>query len=206
MKALIIAQNENTTHSCVEYLTSVGAETICYRWALKAMDNIEEVSPHLLLIDTDDFPRLWKTTVQFISADSRFDSLIVVLLSKKGLEESESDKAKHLNVRLVLKNELTESDKKSLYNLLTSEELIPERVSQSLVFRHPSSYETIGGSIIGMFGSMIIFKPKTPMLTHDIKAGTIIKSSTLKISHAIVEPVLKVLQNAGGELQLQILS
>ncbi len=110
MKALVIADNEKVIKRINSTLESFGYDTIVYRWLLKALDNIEEISPHLIVISTEDYPRHWKTLTQFAewtqnaenseTADS-FDVIQfpqVILMVGDNFSAEEEDKAKTLRV------------------------------------------------------------------------------------------------------------
>ena len=205
MKTLLITASREETDNCAQYLESIGSENITYRWPVKAMDNISEIDPHVLVINADDFPRLWKTFVQFIRADSKFDKVIIFLVSGSDLSEKEQEKAQVLGIKKVLPRKLTETDKKNVYNMLVQEDLVTEKTSMQFAFRHPADYHIVTGRIMSMFSSIIIFKPERRYLIDNIKPGTVIKSCTLKIGHTTTEPPVKVLANNGLELELQIL-
>ncbi len=205
MKTLLITASETETENCAQYLESIGSENITYRWPVKAMDNISEIAPHLVVINADDFPRLWKTFVQFMRADPTFDHAIIFLVSGHDLSEKEQEKAQTLGIKKVLPRKLSETDKRTIYNMLVQENLVSEKTSMQFAFRHPADYRIITGRIMSMFSSIIIFKPEKRYLIDNIKPGTVIKSCTLKIGHTTTEPPVKVLSNNGLELELQIL-
>lgn len=205
MKTLLITASETETENCAQYLESIGSENITYRWPVKAMDNISEIAPHLVVINADDFPRLWKTFVQFMRADPTFDHAIIFLVSGHDLSEKEQEKAQTLGIKKVLPRKLSETDKRTIYNMLVQGNLVSEKTSMQFAFRHPADYRIITGRIMSMFSSIIIFKPEKRYLIDNIKPGTVIKSCTLKIGHTTTEPPVKVLSNNGLELELQIL-
>lgn len=206
MKTLILASDaEKSVQNCTDFLLSIGSEIIAYKWPLKAIDNIDEIKPHLILIDVDSFPRLWKTVTQFVNADKNFDNCFIVLVSKDSLSEEENKKAKALNIDLVLNKNMNEPEKKRLHTLLSNEGLISKHITQNLIFKHPQTYNIITGQIACMFSSVIIFHPDNPLLTENIKIGTIIKSCTLTVGQAVIEPLLKVVKNVKTEIQFQIL-
>lgn len=206
MKTLLIAGNDSDTQNCTDYLKTIGSENILYRWPLKAIDNIDEIDPQMVVINADDFPRHWKICIQFLRSIPHYEHIPVFLLSKKGLEAIELDKAECLGVRKVLTPALPETEQKIFYNILLQEDLIIEKTSISVIFQHPLTYRPVTGQIVGMFASMIIFKPDNSFITRDIKNGTILKSCTLKIGHAVTEPLIKVLKNQNTEIQLQIMT
>ena len=64
MKALLVADDEKAINNISEVLKAAGYDTIVYTWLLKALDNIEEIAPHLIIVSTGDYPRHWKTLAQ----------------------------------------------------------------------------------------------------------------------------------------------
>ena len=47
MKALLIAEEEQTINALTPVIKGAGAEIIVYRWLLKALDNVEEIAPEV---------------------------------------------------------------------------------------------------------------------------------------------------------------
>ena len=99
MKALLVADDEMVINNISEVLKSAGYDTIVYKWLLKALDNLEEIAPHLIVISTGDYPRHWKTLAQYASAG--FGDYIpqVILYTEENLSEEELKKAQALHVR-----------------------------------------------------------------------------------------------------------
>lgn len=99
MKALLIADDELAITNISQVLETAGYDVIVYKWLLKALDNIEEIAPHLIVVSTKDYPRHWKTLTQF--AETAFSGYRpeVVLYTDGTLDEEELKKAEALKVR-----------------------------------------------------------------------------------------------------------
>ena len=97
MKALIIADDEVVIRRVSAMAESSGYDVIVYRWFLKALDNMEEVAPHLVIISIIDYPRHWKTLAQFASG-SNFRTTII-LYTSGSLSAEETEKAAQLGIR-----------------------------------------------------------------------------------------------------------
>ncbi len=99
MKALIVADDERAIANISEVLKIAGYDTIIYRWMLKALDNIEEIAPHLIVVSTRDYPRHWKTLAQYSCAG--FGDYIpeMILYADESFPEDELKKAEQLHVR-----------------------------------------------------------------------------------------------------------
>ncbi len=99
MKAIIISDEQKTIDALDSFLTERNFGTIIYRWLLKALDNIEEIRPDLVIVSANEYPRHWKTLTQFASSGIGGNSANVVLLSAIPLSSEESDKALALGVK-----------------------------------------------------------------------------------------------------------
>ena len=101
MKALIVLDDKEKLSSISEKLTNAGFDTICYQWLMKALDNLEEISPHLVIISAEDYPRHWKVFVQHIKAHFKDDNTKVFLLTSS-LTEEEQKKVKYLGIQDII--------------------------------------------------------------------------------------------------------
>lgn len=94
MKSLLISESQDTLDSYADFFKSMGYENLCYRWLLKAMDNLEELKPDLVFINASDYPRHWKTLVQYIKTSGVCNP--VLLLAAEHLNDDEQAKARFL--------------------------------------------------------------------------------------------------------------
>ena len=98
MKALLISESDEILNSYAAFFKEAGYDTVCYRWLLKAMDNLEEIEPQLVFIDGFGYPRHWKTLAQYIKTS--FKNAPLVLLAAD-LSEEEAKKADCLDVHCI---------------------------------------------------------------------------------------------------------
>lgn len=99
MKALLVADDEKAITNISEVLKTAGYDVIVYKWLLKAMDNIEEIAPHLIVISTKDYPRHWKTLAQYSTTLAADYTPEIILYAEEPLPEEEEKKAEALHVR-----------------------------------------------------------------------------------------------------------
>lgn len=119
MKALIICDEKSVIEKLDKILCGCGFDTIIYNWLLKALDNIEEISPNFTIISVSDYPRHWKTLVQFINSGIARSSDKVILYTPKPLSLEEDKKAQALGVAGCFYSlEETEDGLKKLHALL----------------------------------------------------------------------------------------
>jgi hypothetical protein len=75
------------------YVKPLGFELIRYHHVLKAMDNIDETDPSGIIISARDFPRHWKTMVQFVRSERPKDACPIIILKGENFPLEETSKA-----------------------------------------------------------------------------------------------------------------
>lgn len=98
MKALIISDDTNIIYKLDNFLSEIGFNTIIYRWLLKALDNIEEIRPDCVIVSSSEYPRHWKTLVQFIKSGIGGNKIAVYLYEPNPLSDEDEQKAKTLGI------------------------------------------------------------------------------------------------------------
>ena len=99
MKAIIICDDEELIGKVDSALASLSYDTIIYRWLLKALDNIEEIRPDIVVVSASDYPRHWKTLTQFIKSGIAGKIPDVILYVPKSFSETEKMKAQKLGIK-----------------------------------------------------------------------------------------------------------
>ena len=98
MKALIISEDENVYTSLNNTLIEAGYDTIIYKWLLKALDNIEEIRPDCIVVSSSEYPRHWKTLVQFVKSGIGGDDVDVYLYEPNPMSTEDEEKARILGI------------------------------------------------------------------------------------------------------------
>ncbi len=100
MKILVISESNSVLQTYSDFFTKHGFDTICYSWLLKALDNIDEIKPDAVVVNSIDYPRHWKTLVQYMhSMHERVTSIFVIV--PKEIDEDEQKKLDALKVTCV---------------------------------------------------------------------------------------------------------
>ena len=118
MKALLISESDEILNSYAAFFKETGYDTLCYRWLLKAMDNLEEIEPQIVFIDGFGYPRHWKTLAQHIKTS--FKNAPLVLLAAD-LSEEEAKKADCLDVHCISGSIEDEQTRRDIVLLLQQE-------------------------------------------------------------------------------------
>lgn len=104
MKTLIISDDAQFTKTIDSFFTRKGHSTIIYKWLIKAMDNLEEIKPDILIISADEYPRHWKSLVQFMESGIAGKEHKIYLYKKEKIEGEEELKIQKLNIAKVFDN------------------------------------------------------------------------------------------------------
>jgi hypothetical protein len=168
---LVMADDDSYT-TVSRFLKPLGFELIRYRHVLKAMDNIDEIDPAGVIISAKDFPRHWKTMVQFIRTERPMENCPVILLKGAGFEEEDASKAVHIGVNALVNETLSdpgETEKiQSILALFVS--VSDKRKSRryrgggvnrfGFVFNTPADEKLVTGKVITLSASGISFVPE----------------------------------------------
>lgn len=155
MKALIISDDENLVKSTSAFLESKNYDIIVYKWLLKALDNIEEIRPDLILVSSSEYPRHWKTLVQFVKSGIGGEDVHIYLYEPTPLSKEDEDKAKILGIDGYFTNtdELenmfnpTEEEVPSVENIVS--EVQPEESPEfgHIMITHPVDMHFMTGKV-----------------------------------------------------------
>lgn len=143
MKAIVVAENKSTIAKISSALNEVGYDVIVYRWLLKALDNLEEIAPHLVVISTVDYPRHWKILTQYIQSTFKDNPPEIVLYTSEDFSSSELNKANALNIKGHFSSDSEEGLKK-LKNIVKPEKTDDEEKVQTfseMIFEDDASVD-----------------------------------------------------------------
>lgn len=101
MKALLISDDQNFLDIIELFLKNKGFDIIKYRWLIKALDNIEEIKPDCIVVSASEYPRHWKTLVQFASSSIGAEKTAVVLYNSTPMNDDDIAKVDLLGITAV---------------------------------------------------------------------------------------------------------
>ena len=132
MKALIISDKQEIIDFSGKFLCENGYDIIVYRWLLKAIDNIEEIQPDLIILSAAEYPRHWKTLASFVKSGIGGKNVQIYLYDPDSLNDEEKRKA----VELGIKDYITTLNTKSF------EKIIPSNKTQKLSLQNENPIST----------------------------------------------------------------
>lgn len=206
MKALLIADSDTAARTISGFITSYGFDIIRYRSALKAIENIEEIAPNAIFISTGDFPRHWKTIVQYVRSDTDKDTTIVILLINERFTADDANKAVHIGVQAIISETLTASnDEHQLLELFSryksvgsgTHAYVYNNISERSIFlfTNPLNDTIITGKVDSLSTTEIKFRPDAPSVTAELSCGEVIENCSLKIGDTIISLQCRIKKN-----------
>ncbi|HZK20131.1 MAG TPA: hypothetical protein VFC68_05330 [Treponemataceae bacterium] len=182
MKALIAAETESLINKYKILLEKNNYATIIYRWVLKAVDNLEEINPDIILISVSDYPRQWKTVVQYVRTIFTPTAPTIYLISEKELSEEDEEIAQVLNCKKIT----TETFNTIHYDSENIDEKTTEEADEketiflnTFAFNHPKTGLLISGTVKHYNSPLFTFIPNDKKDISSLRFGIKIANATL---------------------------
>ena len=207
MKTLLVIEHDNLKNQLIENLAPRGFDFIHYRNPIKAMDNIEEIAPDLVIFSSIDFPRHWKPFVTVLRTFLSKEKSVFILLKSDYFSSEESTKASVLEVNGVISDNFSDpavlaqlEDVFTRYNVIDNKRISRRFLSSvtqdiEFIFTHPLSSSLINGELSDISVGGISFKPDNPQITNDIREGTKLSNCTLRLKDSFNTIDVTVIRN-----------
>jgi hypothetical protein len=188
-----------------EILKSLAVETIVYRHIQKAMDNVEEVDPDVIIIDAGAFPRHWKSFVQFIRETGRGKHCPVILIKGNNFSTTDKNKAVFLGVDAIVSESFTgKGDIANIQSIINSSIPDGERKLKNentalkgrfgLLITHPITGALLAGTVQAVSEDGLIFSPDLPALAETIPLHSELCACSFRAGDTILSPVLRLVK------------
>ncbi|MCR5699756.1 MAG: hypothetical protein K6G52_08970 [Treponemataceae bacterium] len=222
MKVLIVTEDENINSQVSSFLENQGFDCIKYRILMKALDNLEEIAPKAIFLSAQDYPRHWKTFLQYAQGIDL--KAKIILYSQKPLNQDEQDKAKFLGVGYIITRideemlsglseflilnhnnenpETPKKDDKDIYDPYVQEKTFE---NCNFLFNDAQSGKIINGKVISIDDDRLIYYIFDENESKNLMPGTEFKNCTLKTPDKICS-VDAVLEKAdyNGKFQFKL--
>ena len=204
MKLLLVLSSKKIYFHISLYVKPLGFELLWYRQAYKAMDNIDEIDPNAIIISARDFPRHWKTVVQFIRHERSRQACPIILLRGTEFTVDEASKASFLGVSgLVTENMDNINEIIKLQGILTRYLATDEKRQVGrfkvepwqrfgFVFNCPGDNTLITGEIKDISSMGFSFLPDNPFFMKDAVLNMELRECSFRTGDLFLSPVCRV--------------
>jgi hypothetical protein len=206
MKLLLVIASDETYSFIASYVRPLGFELIRYRHPLKAMDNIDEVDPDGVIISGEDFPRHWKTLVQFIRSERPKDKTAIVILKGPNFAFEEAAKASYIGVSGIVSENLSNPEELDRLQGILSRYLPIDDGRRSRRVRpgpwdrfgfvacNPADQTLISGTIETISATGLSLLPDNAPSIQQLGLDAIITECSLRVGDHILSPVCKLVR------------
>ena len=102
MKALVISEDKELVKFYTDIFNENKIDVINYNWLLKAMDNVEEIKPDFIVVSSVEYPRHWKTLVQYVKSVIFIGPTFFILQVSNNFSDDERKKAECLGINEIV--------------------------------------------------------------------------------------------------------
>ena len=102
MKALVISEDKELVKFYTDIFKENKIDVINYNWLLKAMDNVEEIKPDFIVVNSVEYPRHWKTLVQYVNSEIFIGPTFFILQVNNNFTDDERRKAECLGINSIV--------------------------------------------------------------------------------------------------------
>lgn len=206
MKVMLVSDSEELRPIIQESFSYHNADVIHYDNPIKAMDNLEEIEPDVVLFGATDFPRHWKPFIAYLRNTFSRRETVFVLLVSDDFDSDEREKAEHLQVNAVITQAGADGETtKRIRGILTryyqkldirsAARYMPSRAdSISFSFTNPYSFRIVPGRIIDISSGGLQFRPDSPEEINHLDIYARIAAASIRLGEKVLPVKLKIVR------------
>ncbi len=207
MTAFLVAARDDLRNLLAYHLEPLGFEVKKFTDALAAVNDIVAVTPDLVLLHSEDFPREWKPLLVLVRQRAVREDSVFILLTDEDFTFDEVAKASHLGVNGLLRSDLPEKEliqsikdvfcrHKPLQDRRGFRRTVPSASDRfGFLFVHPRGAALVAGEVTDISLQGLAFKPNNAGLTADLHQGQQIKGCSLRLGENIITVECMLVRN-----------
>ncbi len=207
MKIVLVSERESLRKHIETHFHPQGLEIIQYWNPIKAMDNLEEIDPDVVLFSAKDFPRHWKPFLTFLRSIRDRDKVVFVVLKGDDFDAEEASKAQHIGANGLVHENLEDRSElgrlreivvryKDINEVRKEKRYVPDEHDRvGFLFCHPVTLQAVSGTVDDISNYGLRFRPEQPELVQDIQPETRVPGCSLRIGDEILSLGCEVVRN-----------
>lgn len=204
MKMMLVSDSPGLKPHLERMFSFQQVEVVHYDNPIKAMDNLDEISPDIVLFSAADYPRHWKPFVIFLRNTFGRHEAIFMLLINEWFDPEEASKAEYLQVNAVLDQDLTsQHTAERIRGIVTryhqntdirrSARYIPSSIDRiALAFTNPNTFQITPGSVADISSGGLRFTPEDSSTLEALDDHTPVTMASLRLGDKILPISLRV--------------
>ncbi len=206
MKMMLVSDSPDLKPHLERMFSFQQVEVIHYDNPIKAMDNLDEISPDIVLFSAADYPRHWKPFVIFLRNTFGRHEAIFMLLINERFDPEEASKAEYLQVNAVLDEDLaSQRTAERIRGIVTryhqnadirrAARYIPSATDRiALAFTNPNTFQIMPGSVADISTGGLRFSPEDASTLESLDDHTPISMASLRLGDTILSISLRVIR------------
>jgi len=219
MILMLVKGETPLTKELSRQLAPYGISVVHYRHPIKALDNLAETEPRIVLYDVQDFPRHWKILAKYLREEFPKDEVIFLLVTGTTLPLEEANKALYLGVNGILHHDgeaatLARNIREVFLRYGTFDvstnggapalaTAASGHAPMAFLFRHPRRKHLVTGVLVRLEEKAATFKPDFAHEIADLAVGEALHGCSLRLEEALLTLDARVTLNS-GQLQLAL--
>lgn len=210
MKVLLVAQRDDIRPQLERHFHPLGMELIQYWNPIKAMDNIDEIDPDIVLFSAGDFPRHWKPFLTFLRNHRTRYTSVFILLRPANFSFEEASKAQHLGVNGLADDSFSNREDvnrlrdlivryKEVRDLRKNKRFVPHPEDRiEFIFSHPQTMQFVTGRVEDISATGLRFVPDRPALVEALSNDLVLRHCSLRLGDTILNLTTRIIRNDDG--------
>jgi hypothetical protein len=206
MKLLVILGSDEILNLIAQNIEPLGFELIRYQHVLKAMDNIEEIAPSTIIISARDFPRHWKTLVQFVRYSRSKVECPIIILKGPNFSLEDASRAFFLGVSGIVSEDLTRPSEVDQLQRLLSRYIQLEEKRNAKRFHidgsgevgvcmvNPVNRSMITGPVKTISTSGLSLQPEDALALDTLEENMELSECSLRIGEDFITPICRLVR------------
>ena len=204
MIMVLISESQDRNKTLLRFFKEQSIDIIHYNSPMKALDNLSEIRPDAIVVDTIDFPRHWKVITQYVRYNNSKNDVVLILIVNALFSAFEVDKAISIGVQGIINidtsNEVVVNNARDILAKYKSATFkarrdFDEEFSSSdcsFLFVEPETECIVTGKVKDLHTDSLLFIPDIKL--DEIDKGDILRNCSLKIRDKIIAPSCRVVE------------
>lgn len=198
MRAMLVSTREELREALALHFRPHQMEIVRYGHPFKAMDNLDELRPDVILWSVRDHPRHWKPFMPLLRQSFDRDECAMVLLDDDRLEEAEVEALNELGGNGIVREDLADpANIDKLRTLISRYKPISEnrgarrytvKASDRIgaLFANPRTLRLVAGRVQDISPRGFRFLPSSVELARGIDVDTTIRPVSLRVGDTVL--------------------
>jgi DNA-binding NarL/FixJ family response regulator len=208
MILMLVKGESPLSQELARHLAPYGISVVHYKHPIKALDNLDETLPRIVLYDVQDFPRHWKILVKYLRDEFPKDEVVFLLFSEVRPPLEEANKALYLGVNGILQYNgdpatLARNIREVFLRYGTFDVAADHRSVHTegsplaFLFRHPRRKHLVTGVLVRLEEKQATFKPDFAHEIADLSEGEELPGCSLRLGETLLTLDARITRNSG---------